>query len=493
MRSAMAQRSAVSYDLTKGEEKMSETVKTGFNLSRSEMIKWAVTLILCGIVAFIPTSDVFTGQMKWFFVVTLFCMAVLAFSLLPVIVPAIMMPLGYWMLGVAKPAVIYGAWSNQIIWVVLGGLLFAIMMGKSGLSKRVAYKCMLWARGNLMLVMLFMLVAGLIITPFVPAAVARCSIFGSILIGLSQALDYKPNSPKAVFLFTAGYLAAVNPGHMYLTGSNTNLILAGFIENYGQTVDFQRFLWGNWIPCILWLVTAIFIASFVNRDKSGKKEDRVAIRNHIEKEYKALGKMSGQEIRMVVLMILVMVLLLTSNYHSINAGMIFCVAVAIGFLPGMNLINQDDVKKVNFTMVFLVAGCVAIGDVATELGAGDLIMNYLMPYAPHNIVLLIGFLWLICFCGNLVMTPVAIISSLAVPILSLAENLSYNPEAIAYMFNFCTSAIILPYEIAASLVLFGYGMMTTKQFMKNFFIQAVWVLLCIVIFFVPWLKIIGLL
>ena len=128
-------------------------------------------------------------------------------------------------------------------------------------------------------------------------------------------------------------------------------------------------------------------------------------------------------------------------------------------------------------MVFLVAACVAIGNVATELGAGDLIMGYLMPYAPHNIVLLIGFLWLVCFCGNLVMTPVAILSSLT----------------IAYMFNFCTSAIILPYEIAASLVLFGYGMMDTKQFMKNFGIQSLWVLLCIIIFFVPWLKIIGLL
>lgn len=91
------------------------------------------------------------------------------------------------------------------------------------------------------------------------------------------------------------------------------------------------------------------------------------------------------------------------------------------------------------------------------------------------------------------MTPVAILSSLTVPILTLAENLSYSPEAIAYMFNFCTSAIILPYEIAASLVLFGYGMMDTKQFMKNFGIQSLWVLLCIIIFFVPWLKIIGLL
>ena len=464
-----------------------------FNLSRTDIIKWVFTLGICAVLAFLPTSEVLTFQLKWFFVVTLFCIFLMAFSLLPVIVPAIMMPLGYWMFGIAKPPVIYGAWGNQITWVVLGGLLFAIMMGNSGLSKRVAYKCMLWARGNLILVMLFMLVAGLVITPFVPAAVARCAIFGSILIGLCQALDYKPNSPKAVFLFTAGYLVSVNPGHMYLTGSNTNLIITGFLGNFGVEVDFQRFLFGNFVPCVLWLVTAVLIAAFINRDKSGKKDDRKAIQEHIEKEYKALGKITGPEKRMAILMVFVMVMLLTTKYHPLNAGMIFCLAVTIGFLPGVNLIVQDDLKKVNFTMVFLVAACVAIGNVATELGAGDLIMGYLMPYAPHNIVLLIGFLWLVCFCGNLVMTPVAILSSLTVPILTLAENLSYSPEAIAYMFNFCTSAIILPYEIAASLVLFGYGMMDTKQFMKNFGIQSLWVLLCIIIFFVPWLKIIGLL
>ena len=136
-----------------------------FNLSRTDIIKWVFTLGICAVLAFLPTSEVLTFQLKWFFVVTLFCIFLMAFSLLPVIVPAIMMPLGYWMFGIAKPPVIYGAWGNQITWVVLGGLLFAIMMGNSGLSKRVAYKCMLWARGNLILVMLFMLVAGLVITP----------------------------------------------------------------------------------------------------------------------------------------------------------------------------------------------------------------------------------------------------------------------------------------------------------------------------------------
>lgn len=470
---------------------MSTTANKKIAMDKGAMAKWAVTILLSVVVACIPLNDVYTSEMRWFFVVTIFNILLLAFGLLPTIVPAILLPLGYWIFNVAEPTIIYGAWGNQIAWVVLGGLIFATMMGKSGLSKRIAYKCMMLARGNYTALMFILLIPGVVITPFVPAAVARCAIFGAILITLCQAMGYKPNSPKAVIAFAVGYMVSCNTSYLFYTGSNANIIAVSFLESVGISVDFQRYLVANFVPVLLWLITSIALIFLLNRSK--EKEDRQVVRAHIQKEYASLGRITGQEKRMLCVMAVVMVLLLTTNYHPLNAGMIFCLAVAVGFLPGINLIEQKDLQQVNFTMVFLVTACVAIGDVATDLGAGKLLMDALMPYAPQTFLALTVFIWIIVVLGNLLMTPLAIISALGVPLVALAQSMGFNPEAIIYIFLFSTNAIILPYEIAASMVLFGFGMMDMKNFAKNFSVVGLWSLVCIIIFMIPWFKLIGLL
>lgn len=453
-------------------------------------VKWLITLLVTLALALIPTGDVLTVQMKWFFVVTAFNILLLAFSLLPLIVPAVLLPLGYWIFSVAEPGVIYGAWSNQITWVVLGGLIFAVMMGKSGLSKRIAYKCMLLAKGNFVALMFIMIIPGIIIAPFVPAAVARCAIFGAIMVSLCQAMGYKPNSPKAVTAFIVGYIVSSNTSWLFYTGSNANLIACGFLESVGISVSFGSYFVANFLPVLVWLVTSVALVVFLNRDK--EKEDRAAIQAHVREQYQELGPMSRDEKKMAVLMSIVMILLLTTNYHPLNAGMIFCLAVIVGFLPGIELADEKDLGKVNFTMVFVVTACVAIGDVAASLGLGDILIDLLMPYAPESLSSLSIFLWIIVFLGNFLMTPLAIVSSLSVPVISIAQIVGLNPEAIIYIFLFSSNAIVLPYEIAASLVLFGFGMMDTKNFAKNMLVVGAWSLVCILLVMVPWFKLIGL-
>lgn len=459
------------------------------NLSAANKIQWLTTLLITGMMWCIPVNEVLSRELKMFFVVTVFNILLLAFSLLPTIVPAILLPLGYWIFKVSAPSVIYGAWGNQIAWVVLGGLVFAHMMGNSGLSKRLAYKCMTLAKGNFTVLMFILLIPGIIIAPFVPAAVARCAIFGAILISLCQAMGYQPNSPKAVIAFVVGYIVSSNTGWLFYTGSNANIIAVGILETAGFPTTFVRYLICNFIPVFLWLITSIIIVIWLNRNQ--EKEDKTAIQEHIQAQYKVLGKMTEAEIKMLVIMAVVMVLLLTTKYHPLNAGMIFCLAVVVGFLPGVNLLQESDLQKVNFSMVFLVTACLAIGDVAADLGAGMLIITGIMPYAPHSFIALAIFIWVISVLGNLLMTPLALIASLGVPLITLAQNLGFSPEAITYIFLFSTNAIVLPYEIAASIVLFGYGMMDIKNFIKNFAAIGLWSLVCIVIFMIPWFKLIG--
>lgn len=459
-------------------------------MTTSDKMKWLVTILLTVLVLLIPTSASLTIQIKLFLAITVFNILLLAFSVVPALVPSILLPLCYWVFNVTTPDIIYKAWSSQIAWIVVGGLMFADMMSNSGLSKRIAYKCMTIARGNFVALMFIMVIPGLIIAPFVPAALARCALFAAIMMSLCEAMGYKADSPKAIIAFVVGYIVSSNAGWLFYTGSNANVAAMGYLQTVGIDVTFARFLLCNFVPELFWILGSIALIIFINRDK--EKEDRTAIRAHIQKKYQELGKMTKKEMKMTILMLVAVLLLLSTSHHSLNAGQIFCFIVIIGFFPGINLISAEDIKRTNFTMVFLVTACVAIGDVATSLDAGNLLINALLPYAPKSFISLNIFICVVSFIGNFLMTPLALIASLSVPIITLAQNLGFNPEAMMYIFLLSSSAIALPYEITASMILFGYGMMSMKSFAKCFIALSIWTLLSILIFVIPWFKIIGL-
>ena len=47
----------------------------------------------------------------------------------------------YILFGIAGADVVFSPWTGSIIWLILGGLIIAVVFDKSGLMKRMAYFC----------------------------------------------------------------------------------------------------------------------------------------------------------------------------------------------------------------------------------------------------------------------------------------------------------------------------------------------------------------
>lgn len=73
-------------------------------LSKGDMIKWAFNIILPLIVFLIPCNEIFTMQMKLFFVSTLFAILCFAFDTMNQTVVAITLPLFWIFFKVTEPA-----------------------------------------------------------------------------------------------------------------------------------------------------------------------------------------------------------------------------------------------------------------------------------------------------------------------------------------------------------------------------------------------------
>lgn len=152
---------------------MSENVLK--KLSNAEKIKWGMLLIVIAILYFIPAGEVYTAAVKGFCIVTIAGIYLVAFELLPAYIAATLIPVGYWVLNVVPAGVAFGSWTQQFPWIILGAFMVAHILQKTGVSKRLAYSLMLLAKGNFYIVIAMIMVAGVIMAMFVPAAIAlRC-------------------------------------------------------------------------------------------------------------------------------------------------------------------------------------------------------------------------------------------------------------------------------------------------------------------------------
>lgn len=130
-----------------------------------------------------------------------------------------------------------------------------------------------------------------------------------------------------------------------------------------------------------------------------------------------LGKMSRDEKKTLVLALLALVAFISEPWHGIPGYFAFCSMVLLGFTPIFNLMEASDLKKVQFPILFFIAGCMAIGIVAGTLGIPAWLAGKLVPYL-QQIDSNAGssmFAYWVGVVANLVLTPVAAATSLSVP------------------------------------------------------------------------------
>ena len=191
-------------------------------------------------------------------------------------------------------------------------------------------------------------------------------------------------------------------------------------------------------------------------------------------------------------MIIIGLFLYLVSGHEMMYG--FLVAAFAGFLPGLQIADNEDLQRVNYPFLFFITGCMTIGMVATELGFGQILADMLFPYLYGlNSTILLVAVWLIAVIVNFLLTPLAAMASLGAPLTQIAQSLGVNPYPVLYAFYQGLDQLLLPYECALYLIPFSYGMMTLGDFMKGLALKMVVAFLYLLLIGIPYWNIIGLL
>ena len=429
---------------------------------KKKRIGWAVSILIPFIIAFIPVSGDFTESLKRFFMITLFMIMIIAFELFPLLVSAILLPSLYIVSGIVPAATAFGSWSNTTVWMVLGGLIFSTVLDECGLLKRIAYFVIRKCGGTYGGVVYGCFVIGILLN-----LVTFCYgwvIAGALIFGVCKAMDLKPSRESSLVCF-AGTIGCTGSTVFLYYPSYYSMIetsLQEFVPGYSMGM-FTTFLYNGCF--IIWCLLTLFILMKVYKTK---KMDGKLNRKIFDEKYEQLGKMSKKEKKAVAMIVLLFAWLFSSNFTGLPAAYGFMTIPYLMFVPGIEIGDKEIIGRINFSMIFLVAACLGIGVVGASVGFGEFRTNIAVPFLSGKSVMVVCISFMLFgMIANFFMTPLAMLGGLSIPFAQIAVSLGINPVVACMILVYACEMLFLPYESNGNLIMYEYGMMPMKDFIKQ--------------------------
>ncbi len=398
-----------------------------------------------------------------------------------------------WTLGVVPFPVAFGGFANTTPWFLFGAMLFGMVAAKSGLARRLAFSIMRQVGTTYSQLLLGLIISGFVLTVLVPSGVARVAIMGVVALGIVDAFGVLRTSRIARGMFITLTYHATIFDKMMIAGASS-ITARGVIERAGQV----EVLWSQWALAFLpvdiltifiaWRLTLWMYPPEIQSPAGGTR--------FLDEALRQMGPLSALEKKSAALMLVAIALWSTDFIHHIPAPMI---GIGIGLaatLPGIGVLDAEDVKKVNFLIIIFVAAAIATGDILRETGALKLITDaafgWLEPFVDHPwesipVLYWTGFVYHI-FLGD----EISMLATSLPVLMQFAHTHGVNPLTLGMIWTFGAGGKIFIYQTAVLVVGYSFGCFTPRDMFRMGLALTVveFVLLLVIVPF--WWPLIGL-
>lgn len=216
---------------------------------------------------------------------------------------------------------------------------------------------------------------------------------------------------------------------------------------------------------------------------------------YFDAEYAKLGALTTKEKKAIAIALLLFAYIFTQPIHKLDTNYGFIFIPVLFFLPGIDVATkQKSLDTVNLGFVVFVASCMGIGGVGAAVGIGPAISTYVSPLlsgCPKPVFLFLCIVFGIIM--NVLMTPMAMQGMFPGPLAALGMGMGVQSPLVPFMaMYFANDMVFFPYENAFLLVLFGFGVMSMKEFMKYNVIKMGITLALFWVLVLPWWYLMGL-
>jgi len=456
----------------------------------STIVKWAISIFCPLLILLIPTTESFTPAARMFLVTTVMAILIIAFNLMEMMIPALLLPASWWITGVVEKAPqAYTGFSNVTTWVILGAFVLTVALDECGILKRIALFIIEKIGGSYNRTLYAIYIVGVVL-----GQLCFCShyfILIGLVYGMCKAMGLKPLSKEGAIMMAVGGMGALNVKTFLYQTSNMGLMISGMQNVFPDfnITPVQLLLYN--CPEFITALLFIFVVTKICHTSDVKFEGG---KDYFRKERAAMGPISAAEKKAIVVLIILMAYVMLQPYHKKNLNWVFITLPWICYFPLVNIAPTQSLDRVKMffpTLVF-AGSCIGIGAVAQSLGLGNVIAEIALPIlAPMGKVGLTYGVLILGGAANLLLTPGAMASLLPVVLGNIYQALGFDPMSGILTVVYSLDLIFLPHEVTAYLVMFGFGMMNMKQFIAFYGGKTLFTMLLFGLIQIPWWVLMG--
>ncbi|HQY93752.1 MAG TPA: DASS family sodium-coupled anion symporter [Caldilinea sp.] len=339
-------------------------------------------LVLGGtaIVLMIPAPLGLTPEAHRALALFVFTGMILSLQPVPLPIAALLVPVAQVALGIDTARGAFAPFADPVIYLILASLFLAETMRKHGLTRRLALYAIILSRGDFHR-LIFILIA---LTAFLSMWVlntATAAMLIPVAISIAQQIQDQSAAKRmlAVLVLAIGYGASIG-GIGTPMGSGENAIANGQLS---QVIDFSFLSWISYgFPVVLGLIPITWaMLLLVFRVPNLRMDLTPTLRELVRR--RGLNNAERETIGVLVISIVLWVSGSTLEKWFglpttlLSSAMIAILAVAL--LSIEELIDWDDLKGVNWGIIFVIGAGLSLGDALDKTGASDWIVSLIEP------------------------------------------------------------------------------------------------------------------
>ncbi|MDD2383959.1 MAG: DASS family sodium-coupled anion symporter [Sulfurospirillaceae bacterium] len=379
------------------------------------------------------------------------------------------------LMGIVNPKIALEGFSSTSVYLIVGAFILAAAMVKSKLADRVTYLIMSKIGTSTTRITLGIMLANIVLAFLVPSSTARTAIMLPICMSILKDFGKEGRSNFAVnLLLTLAFTnATISAG--ILTATVPNPVTIDFIVKAGgSAISYADWFMYGFPPALLMtLITWVVIQKMYKSEQSHIPGGQTFVKEKLVE----LGKLTGNEIRSILIFSLVVVLWIFGKQLHVNTTIACLFGAILLCLPQIGFLTWDDVNKgIAWKIIFIAGGGISLGIIMMKTGAAKWIAQSIfdsLGFATLPLVIVLVLLMLILQYMHLLFVGTTAMATAFLPIIiGIAQVMNISPAILALPAGMIIGGypLLMFYNTLPNILVYGTDKLMVSDFPKVGFV-----------------------
>lgn len=443
-----------------------------------------IGILIFLILIFIPTPAGLSLEGKRALAIFALCLTLWVTNYLPLAITSILGIALIPLFNILTAADTFAIFGNRAVFFILGALIIAAAIYKTGIAKRISYLFISKIDNSFENIILSIIASSYLLSLIMPEHAVAAILF-PIVFQIVKSLKLTPlesNFAKAAFLALAW--GAVVGGITTFLGGARNILAVGLLENtYGISISFIEWAKLSIVYSLPLVIISYYIIIYYFKTEVKNIKQRL---NTIGKQYHELGPISKDEKLLSILFLFII-----ASWMFLSGKVDISVTAILGgvLIFVFNIISWEDIESyINWGILLMYGGAIVIATSLTKTGAAKWLSQTIFEYLPQSTFIMLIVIILITKLLTEGVSNVAAVAIVLPIAFSMGDILNFNPLIITYIVALTGGlAFMLPMGAPPIAIAFSSGYLKLNEVIKvGLVLNLISIILLYIISVVVW-------